>query len=117
MTKIIKLEAGRITFDDGHTISSNHNTDCCEWHEIDASGISIEEVKDLEFDLSLPFEELIQKVEGYGIRINPINNFPLSVPAYGYNNGYYGNNIDLILSKGNKVIWEHDITECQEEKY
>lgn len=112
MAKIIHLEEGCITFDDGSTLSSSHDQDCCEHHTIDASEISLDEVKDLEFDLSQPLEDLIEKVEDYGIRLKSTNNFPLSIPAYGYNNGYYGTNIDLTLKTKDKEE-TIDISECQ----
>lgn len=112
MSKIIKLENELITFDCGSTLSSSHESDCCEHHELDPTGISLEEVKDLEFDLSQPLESLIERVEGYGIRLKSTNNFPLPIPAYGYNNGYYGTNIDLTLKTKDKSE-TIDITECQ----
>ena len=113
MAKIIKLEEELITFDDGSTLCSSHHSDCCESHYIDASGIELNEVKDLEFDLTKPLEDLIERVEGYGIRLKSTNNFALPITAYGYNNGYYGTNIDLTLQTANKTE-TIDITECQD---
>lgn len=68
MAKIISLADQSITFDDGHVIYSDHYSDCCEWHEIHTSDIDLDEVKDMEFDLSLPFEELIEKLIIFTIR-------------------------------------------------
>lgn len=115
MAKIIRLENELITFDDGSTLSSDHQSSCCEHHELDPTGIDLEEVKDLEFNLDLPIVELIEKVEGYGIRLKSTNNFPLSIPAYGYNNGYYSDNLLLTLTTKNKTE-NLDISECQEWK-
>jgi len=114
--KIKSLDGNGITFEDGTKIYSDHDSDCCEWHELDTEGIDFDEVKDLEFDTSLPLEELIEKVDGYGIRIKSSNNFPLSIPGYGYNNGYYSDNLTLYLTQGNRNE-SLDITECQEWKY
>jgi len=113
MTRIIKLEEEQITFDDGSTLTSSHESDCCESHYIDPSGIDLDEVKDLEFDLTQPLESLIERIEGYGIRFKSSNNFSLPIPAYGYNNGYYGTNIDLILTTKDRTE-KIDITECQD---
>lgn len=115
MAKIARLENELITFDDGSTLESHHDRDCCEHHELDPTGIDLKEVEDLEFDLTRPLEELIERVEGYGIRLISSNNFPLSIPAYGYNNGYYSDQLELILTvNGKKQIL--DITECQSYK-
>lgn len=113
MQKIVKLSPETIVFDDESIIYSVHEQDCCESHYIDPTGLNLSEIMDLEFDLSKPLETLIERVEGYGIRLKPVNNFPLSIPAYGINNGYYGTNIKLILQTKDKyeII---DITECQE---
>ena len=116
MSKIIKLEQELITFDDESTLSSSHDGDCCESHYIDASGIELDEVKDLEFDLTQSLEQLIERVEGYGIRLKSLNNFALPIPAYGYNNGFYGTNIDLTLQTKNKSE-TIDISECQDISY
>lgn len=113
MAKIIKLENERILFNDGSTLTSYHAGHCCEHHELDPTGIDLEEVKDLEFDLTKPLGELIEKVDGYGIRLISSNNFPLSIPAYGYNNGYYSDQLDLTLTVDGKEQ-KLDITECQE---
>lgn len=113
MAKIIKLEVEQITFDDGSTIYSYHDQDCCESHYLDPSEIELNEVKDLEFDLTQPLEQLIERVEGYGIRLKAKNNFPLPIPCYGYNNGYYGTNINLTLTTKDKTETV-DISECQD---
>lgn len=112
MSKIIKLQQELIAFDDGSTITSDHNQDCCERHYLDAGSIDLDEVKDLEFDLTQPLEQLIERVEDYGIRLKATNNFALAIPAYGYNNGYYGTNIDLTLKTADKEE-TIDISECQ----
>lgn len=113
MAKIIKLEEEVITFDDGSTLSSYHEPDCCEHHQLDPTGISLDEVEDLDFDLNQPLENLIEKVVGYGIRLKATNNFPLPIPGYGYNNGYYSHSLSLTLKTKDKEE-TIDITECQE---
>lgn len=112
MAKIKSLSGNEIVFDDGSRLYSDHDQDCCESHSLDVDGISLSEVEDLEFDLDQPLEDLIEKVEDYGIRLKSSNNFPVSIPGYGYNNGYYSSNLTLKLqtSKKSETI---DISDCQ----
>jgi hypothetical protein len=55
----------------------------------------------LEFDLD--DDNFFGRIEGYGICLVPTNGFPIRIPAYGANNGYYTTNLALILSDGDKV--------------
>jgi len=107
-TKVVKIDSESIEFDNGLILSSNHDQDCCENHYLDFSGLTLEDFQGLEFDLSTA--NFFERVEDYGIRLKPLTNFPVSVPGYGYNNGYYSSNLTLTLSDGR--TWE--ISECQE---
>lgn len=104
-TKIQKILDYSIIFDNGTTLTSVHGRECCEKHYIDFSHITLEEVKDLEFDLSN--DKFFNRIPNYGIELVPLNGFPVRVPGYGYNNGYYSANITLVLGK------QFDVTECQ----
>lgn len=110
MAKIIGISDG-FKFDNGFTMESNHDTDCCEWHYLDFDSVSMSEVEGLDFDLSN--DNFIEKVDGYGIRIRPINGHPISIPGYGMNNGCYSSKLDLIIrdDKGNKRVI--DVSDCQ----
>jgi len=105
--KVIQVTGDFIEFDNGITLTSDHEQDCCEHHYLDFSGLKLEDFEGLDFDLS--GDTFFEKVEDYGIRLLPTNGHPVSVPGYGSNNGYYSSNLGLILSDGRKF----DITECQ----
>lgn len=114
MVKVIAVTEDLLRFDDGSVLSSDHDQDCCESHYLSFADLSLKDFEGLEFDLStsVPFFE---KVEDYGIRLLPTNGQPISVPGYGYNNGYYSANLTLILER-NGGTTEFDITECQDIK-
>lgn len=105
--KVKTVDKDSITFENGITLTSNHERDCCENHYLDFSNLKLEDFEGLEFDLS--GDAFFERVEDYGIRLIPTNGHPVSIPGYGYNNGYYSSNLDLVLSDGR----EFNITECQ----
>src|SRR5690606_23264188 len=111
--KIIKIYDETIEFNDGSKLYSFHDQSCCESHYLDPSGIELDEVNDLIFDLDKPLEEIIERVPGYGIRLIPRHGMPLSIPGYGYNNGYYSDNLSLTLSRNNGSNESLNITDCQ----
>jgi len=102
---------GIIVFSSGYTLTTHHESDCCEHHYWSLTDLSLSDFDELEFDLD--DDNFFTRIEGYGISLNPINGFPIRIPGYGANNGYYSNNLSLILSNGDKTIREYDITECQ----
>src|SRR5690606_14874028 len=99
-----------LEFNDGSEIWDTHDQDCCETHYLDWDQVTKEDLEGLEFDLSN--DNFLEKVEGYGIRLKPINGHPVSVPGYGYNNGYYSTEITLYV-KHNGVIRQIDVSDCQ----
>jgi hypothetical protein len=113
VTEIKNEDDGIIVFSNGYTLTTHHDFDCCEHHYWSLTDLSIDDFDGLEFDLD--GDDFFGRIEGYGICLVPIDGFPIRIPAYGDNNGYYTDNLSLILSDGNKVIKEYDITECQEE--
>jgi hypothetical protein len=109
---VIKVD-NVITFDNGFILYSEHEQDCCESHELTLDDLSLKDFEGLEFDLDNP--NFFTKLPDYGIQLNPIKGLCVRIPAHGYNNGYYGTNIDLIISnKENNIYKTFDITECQE---
>lgn len=112
MPKVVQVNDG-IRFDDESILEDFHDSDCCEHHYLDFSAISLEDFDGLEFDLST--DAFFERVPDYGIRLVPTNGHPVSIPGYGYNNGYYSSNLSLILTTpdGKKTF---DISECQEWK-
>ncbi len=113
MSKVIEIDKSlqRLIFDDGSKLYSDHSQDCCENHEITLNDLELSDFEGLDFDLRS--KTLINKIEGYGIELNPINGHSVKIPAHGYNNGYYSSNLDLIIEL-NDVFIIYDISECQD---
>jgi hypothetical protein len=114
--KVVEIkneDDGVIVFSNGYTLTTHHDQDCCEHHYWSLTDLTINDFDGLEFDLD--DDNFFGRIEGYGICLVPTDGFPVRIPAYGANNGYYSQNLSLVLSDGDKVIKEYDITECQEE--
>lgn len=107
-----KSRDGQIIFENGYKLSSYHECDCCEYHWLEFADIEESDYSKLEFDLSN--DNFFTRITDYGIQLNALNNFPLKIPGYGSNNGYYSHNLTLVLEddKGNSKFY--DITDCQE---
>jgi len=111
MVKVASVNSEELTFDDGSKLFSEHGQDCYESHFLSFTDLSIRDFDGMDFDLS--GDTFFEKVEGFGIRLIPIVGHPISVPGYGYNNGYYSSDLTLVLvSPG--IRREFDISECQE---
>lgn len=110
MARVTFIDDDSISFDDGSNLYSNHDTDCCESHFLSFSDLTLEDFSGLEFDLSS--DDFFERVEDYGIRLLPTNGQPVSVPGYGYNNGYYSSHLDLVLEKDGSEK-QFDISDCQ----
>lgn len=111
MSKIVEIGNEEVIFDDGSTLQSEHQSDCCEHHWLDFSGLELADVSKLDFDLSGDFFE---RVEDFGIRLLPVNGMPIPVPGYGSNNGYYSSNLHLVLTDANgREVSSFDIGDCQ----
>jgi hypothetical protein len=106
-----KYEDGEIVFTNGYKLTTYHESDCCESHYWSLNDLSIDDFDGLEFDLDN--DNFFERVEGYGIKLIPINGHPISIPGYGSNNGYYSENLALVLSYNGETIKEFDITRCQ----
>jgi hypothetical protein len=110
--KVIKVEDYGIVFDNGLQLHSHHSQDCCESHELYFRDLSLDDFAGLEFDLSN--DKFFKRVAGYGIELIPIKGWPVRVAGHGYNNGYYSDQLDLILTDGKYFTKTFDITECQD---
>ena len=110
--KVVKIDSDSLEFNNGVRLASHHDSDCCETHSLDLSDLTLEDFEGLEFDLTN--DNFFERIEGYGIALKPISGFPVRIPGYGTNNGYYSYNLTLILSdeKGFKKVF--DISECQD---
>lgn len=126
IVKILEIvgdeEDSKVVFENGYTLYSNHNSDCCEWHYLDftmlknynigtATGKKIDIYKQkFDFSNGVPFK----RVDGVGILLIDTQGNKYLINGYGYNNGNYSDEIELILTKGKLVKYKYDVTECQD---
>lgn len=117
-----------IEFHNGMILRSAHEIDCCEYHYLDMSVMSMYNIDnqtgetiniyEREFDFSngIPFE----KVEGMGIKLIDTTGNKYLINGYGSNNGYYNSDIELVLcyhdeDDGTEVaIYDEDVSNCQD---
>lgn len=109
--KVVKVNSESIEFDNGLVMSSNHEQDCCENHYLSFADLTLDDFNGLEFDLS--GDNFFERIEDYGIALNPIKGFPVRIAGYGYNNGYYSSHLDLVLTDTKGFTKTFDISECQ----
>lgn len=98
-------------------VYSNHDTECCEIHYLDFS--EIEDMLEDNMLFCIDTEDpssFFCKVEGFGIRMLPVNGHPVSVPGYGRNNGYYSSDMELVVEdmRFHKEVLNIDVSECQD---
>lgn len=112
--KIIKVAKNYIAFENDFFLSYYHDQDCCEQHYLDFQHLSVKDFEGLKFDLT---KEFFRKIPSYGIELIPIEGWGVKIPAYSNNNGYYSDNLSLVIIKGESVkhIIYFDITDCQED--
>jgi len=111
--KVVKIKNDKLVFNNGTKLFSNHEQDCCETHFLDFSDLEISDFDDLEFNLTSG--DFFKRIEGYGIELVPIKGYSVKVPGYGYNNGYYSTDIELVIADINGVtIKSYDVSECQD---
>ena len=109
--KVVKIDQESIEFDNGAILTSDHQSDCCESHYLSMEHLTMDDFNGLLFDLSN--DNFFERVPDYGIKLIPINGHPVSIPGYGYNNGYYSDQLDLVISVNGKEFKSYDITACQ----
>jgi len=110
--KVIKIDSEKIEFEDGFKLYSEHEQSCCENHFLSFDDLTISDFEGLDFNITN--DNFFERIPGYGIAIKPINGLPIRVPGYSSNNGYYSDDLSLIV----KSPWYekvYDITECQSE--
>jgi len=103
----------RILFDNGKTLESYHNVDCCESVYADFRNMQVMGQRDENYidsnDLDF-FEDILSSVvpiEGLGFYLVTKQGICLLVSCYNIQNGYYGNNLTLLYDGK-----ERDISEC-----
>lgn len=109
--KVVKVDSESLGFDNGVVLTSAHETECCEQHYLSLDNLTLADFDGLEFDLTS--DAFFERIEGYGIALNPLIGFPVRIPGYGINNGWYSEQLDLVLSDGKGFSRVFDITKCQ----
>jgi len=114
MAKVVRITEDDLYFDNDKKLSSTHERECCEMHYLSFEDLTLEDFEGLEFDLESNFFE---RIEDYGIALLPIVGHPVRIPGYGWNNGYYSSQLDLVLlDTHNEIIKAFDVSECQDIK-
>ncbi len=109
--KVVAVNAEFVEFEYGIKLSSYNESDCCEYHYLHFSDLTLDDFKGLEFDLSN--DNFFNRIEGYGIELIPIQEFSVKIPGYGSNNGYYSY-LSLIITDDKEFTKIFDISECQD---
>lgn len=110
MSKVIGITEDEIKFDDGYKLYSKHIGDCCEEHYLGLADLDLGDFQGLEFDLEGDFFE---RIDGYGIALKPKWGLAVRIPGYGFNNGYYSTDLELVVEDNKGRTKVYDITECQ----
>jgi hypothetical protein len=111
-TRVVKVLSSELEFENGVTLVSAHDQDCCESHYLDLTDLNLSDFDGLEFDLTS--DDFFERIDGFGIALKPLMGHPVRIPGHGNNNGYYSSQLDLILSDGKDFRKVFDITECQD---
>ena len=109
--KVIDIKNDKIIFENGAELYSVHDQECCENHYLSFDNLVIADFEGLEFDLTK--DSFFKRIDGYGIELIPINGYPIRIPGYGYNNGWYSSDIDLILDFNNGSLKKFNVSNCQ----
>lgn len=105
--KIKKITNEAITFDNGNTITYQHEQQCCEWNYAD-----FEQLDDLarayNFSENLKFEA----VENAGFRFGDYPNRMFFVPCYSEQNGFYSLDLDIYYNNKKVLVFECEEVLC-----
>lgn len=88
--KIVSVTDEKILFDNGNSITFDHEQDCCEWNYADFEQLD-DVARATEFDPNLDF--IPQGDVGFLFGNVPDKMF--FVPCYSCQNGYYSNELDI----------------------
>jgi len=110
--KVVNIGSDAIEFENGVELYSNHDSDCCESHELTLSDLTMADFEGLQFDLTN--DRFFNRIPDYGIELIPIHGHSVKIAGHGYNNGYYSDQLDMIIEKDGKEVKRYDITECQD---
>jgi len=93
--KIKTVTDEAIIFDNGNTITYDHEQDCCEWNYADFSILNPNIVNyDYDFNENLEFKA----VSGQGFVFGEEGHW-IFIPCYSEQNGYYSDDVDIYYNK------------------
>ena len=105
--KIIEITSEHIKFDNGKTITYDHEQDCCEWNYADFEQLDdIARAHDYD-EQTLRFEF----VGNHGFRFGD-NRQMFFVPCYSEQNGYYTTNIDIYYNSNRVCGGSCEFVDC-----
>lgn len=103
--RIMEITDEKILFDNGVIIIFYHDQDCCESVYADFKMLEDTDIKEKDID-----KIEIELVKGAGFRLN--GEF---VPCYNAQNGYYSDDLELIIDYQNGKKEIYDLNECKKD--
>ena len=107
-TKLTEISDEGINFEDTH-ISHEHIQDCCEEVYADWNSLKDQSIMTLEKIIQVDFV----MVKNSGIILDLFNQdyqkYSFFVPCYNVQNGYYSNDLKLIIQSGHLIL-RHDVS-------
>ena len=113
--RITKISDEIIKFDNGFILMYYHEQECCELVYADfenlknynLSTVTGKKVNIYNIDFEEDIDKLIERVAGLGFNMVSKIGDKFFIPCYNEQNGFYGDNLELILGK------TIDITNCK----
>ena len=109
-TKLTKISDEGINFENTH-ISHEHIQDCCEEVYADWNSLKDQPIMTLEKIIQVDFV----MVKNSGIVLDLFNQdyqkYSFFVPCYNVQNGYYSNDLKLIVQSGHLIL-RHDVSDA-----
>lgn len=96
--RIKKITKEAIIFDNGNTITYDHEQDCCEMNYAD-----FDQLDDLARGYNFKEDLKFEAVKNAGFRFGDHPSRMFFVPCYSYQTGYYTTEIDIFYN-GNKTL-------------
>lgn len=101
---VVESKEDRIVFDNGLTLSSTHDQDCCERNYIDFEQFPVG--TQLPKATAAQFLEMIT-IRDDGFSVKDSKNTPLWAQARSIQNGYYTRGVSLVIDDGSVVLKPH----------
>ena len=106
--KIQQVTDEAIIFDNGNTITFDHEQDCCEYNYADFSILNENVVNyDYDFKENLKFKA----VEGMGFKFGSDGRW-IFIPCYSEQNGYYTEEIDIYYNGKRVLNFNAEFVDC-----